>query len=1389
MKIQIRYIFSLLGCFFMFMATGQNITDTYNFFTIDEGIPKSAITKIVQDHNGLIWIATYGEGLYKYNGTDLKAYKNQVNDSTTIQSSIVNTLFLDSNNQIWVGTDEGLSIYNPTFDNFSRIQIINHKGKLKKSQVYSIGEDISGTIYVGTPTHGLYQVDPSTFDIHMVQEESNGKGSKSVINTLVPLPNGDMLIGSNLGLYTYDKKQNELKQKMFLTKKGNQSISHSIQSLLIEQNGDILIGTFKNGLVKVKQETTGYFTIEKFGFTDKRIFDIKVLKDNTILCATENDGLFLLDELGNPIQNYTYNKSEYNSIRSNSIWSIFVDNQERIWLGYYNKGIGVYDKLYDKFENIQSLPYSSNSLQSPSVTGIVETSDNHLYIAMDGGGIDKYDHVNNKFYHLSDSKSSGYKGFEKLDVQTLYLDSKENLWAGTWSSGIYFLPKGERTFINYNIETTNGGLTSNSITSFAEDAEGTVWIATFFGGLHSYDPINKEIKNHTNTSFNTSLGIEGHIRTLMVDHNDNIWIGGPNGLVRTNGSNEDSKLQSLLLNSFLSENQNLTGTINVRALYEDEAKNIWVGTYGKGLCKISPQINEVVWYTKEDGLLLENISSIIEDNNHNIWVSGETGLAMLETSSDQFSNYNREDGLLANNFNYNAVTKDRNGILYFGNYEGIDYFHPDNILHNETIPKVYFTDLKLFNKSVSPTAKNSPISKSINEVEQLTLKPNQFVFTLEFAAINFTRANNNEYAYYLEGFEDNWNYVGNTRTATYTNLSPGDYVFHVKASNNDGVWTESPLSLPITVLAPWWATRWAILGYLILTVGFALLLNWFLHKRIEERRMIKFERAQRQQEELLNEKKIQFFTNISHEFRTPLTLIINPIMDIVENSQYKLNKGLKEKHRIIYRNAQRLKNLIDELMDFRKLNLNRLTLNASNINAHKFVKEISEHFEEEAFEKNILMSIETDDRDTDFWGDPGLLEKILFNLLSNAFKATSENGVITISVYKCKEEIIFPLINEVEPINALEISIEDTGTGISKEDIGHIFERFYQASDKNQQYYGATGTGIGLELVQSFVQLHKGIVDVESEEGQGTKFKLFFPLGKNHLKASEYTPNVALDTDIISTNKPNINLEAFNDTVLLGTEKDKKTVLIVEDNIELRNYLKNKLRADYIVVEADNGHIGLQLALKGIPDIIITDIIMPEMDGFEFCKKIKDDLKTSHIPVLMLTAKAMSSEKVKGIDAGADAYLTKPFEMKVLRSYLKRLIENRQQFLEHNINDKNKITLLQNTTKIDKTFMQKVLDYVNENIGETDLNVEHLADDMSLSRSQLYRKIKAITGMTANELIRKIRLERAKQMIENGSESISEVGFKVGFSSPSYFSKCFKNEFGMLPTELKTINE
>ncbi len=697
---------------------------------------------------------------------------------------------------------------------------------------------------------------------------------------------------------------------------------------------------------------------------------------------------------------------------------------------------------------------------------------------------------------------------------------------------------------------------------------------------------------------------------------------------------------------------------------------------------------------------------------------------------------------------------------------------------------ISLTDLKLFNKSVIPNTKKSPLKKTISETKELEFTHQQSVFTIEYVGINYTRPEKNQYAYFLEGFEDTWNYVGNNRSATYTNLSPGDYVFKVKAANNDGVWNDTPITLGITVLPPWWSTKMALLAYIILFGLSLYVILRFTDKTLKERRLAKFERDRRLQEEELHEKKIQFFTNISHEFRTPLTLILNPLEDILQNTSLHLPTGVKEKHKIIYKNASRLKRLIDELMDFRKLQLSKTAVNISQIEVISFVQEVIGHFEEEATLKNIMLPIEYDNDAISIWSDPGKLEKIIFNILSNAFKITPENGTITVGIFLCGSRIIFPLIDEKEPLPALEIFIEDTGTGINKEEIGKIFERFYQVKNMNSQYIG--GTGIGLEVVKSFIDLLKGMILVESEEGVGTRFRILLPLGKTHFTSNEMFVEASKEDGIDKVNYLN-ERDMMEEKEIQESKIFKKTLLIIEDNTELRAYIKSELENEYSVFEASNGSDGLKMAQHKIPDMIITDVIMPEMDGFEFCTRIRQDLKTSHIPVLMLTAKAMTDDWVRGIDSGADVYLSKPFEMKVLRAQLKQMMVSRQILIKKYLKDVNNTKIPNSTSLLDKDFITKVLEYINKNIADENLNVEQLAGDLFLSRSQLYRKIKSLTGQTANEFLRTIRLEKAKDLIENGDVSISEVCYKVGFSSPSYFTRCFKSHFGILPTELKRI--
>ena len=995
------------------------------------------------------------------------------------------------------------------------------------------------------------------------------------------------------------------------------------------------------------------------------------------------------------------------------------------------------------------------------------------------GGVDVYDPKKEKFINLYDQKNPIAKGLNTLDIPTIFIDSKKNVWIGTWDSGIYFLKYNSKKFVVKNPSKTNSVFKSNRVMSFDEDSKGTIWIGTFGDGLYSYDNFSETFTHYNSLEFQKHNINTSNIRKVLVDHKDAIWIGTRNGVFKIEKDKTAAfKVYSIRDLTNNTSNLELKESSIVFSLFEDSKNNIWFGTLGYGLAKYTAKNKSLVWYTMDNGLIHETISSISQGINGSLWVGGNKGLSKLDIKKNTFTNFNKKDGLLSNSFNYNAVFRDIDNVLYFGNLKGINYFNPDKIIYNQEKTKVNLSNFKISNEVITPETKNSPLINVISKTKEIVLNYNQSSFTFEYVGVNYTRGENNQYAYFLEGFDENWNYVETTRSATYKNVPPGDYTFMVKASNNDEIWNNTPRTLKIKILTPWWKTNLALFIFTLITLTTVLIIYNFLNVRLKERQQIKKEREERAQDEALNAKKIQFFTNISHEFRTPLTLILNPLEAIIENTSVQLPNDISEKHATIYKNSKRLSRLIDELMDFRKLQFNKMSINASKFEIVPFVKEVVSHFEEEAAQRNIILSVESQQENTSIWADPSMLEKIIFNLLSNAFKATKDNGMVSINIQIPLQPIDFPLLNGKEDFYGIEISILDSGIGIDKKDLEHIFTRFYQSNEMDKQYYG--GTGIGLEVVKNFIDLHMGIIEVRSEQKKGTEFKILLPLGSKHLNLSKTDSDSKTNDEIYEQiNKSEINLETAN-----NGERNKKTVLIVEDNSELRNYLKNELKEDYKVKIAINGKEGLLMAVKFIPDLVISDVMMPIMDGFEMCQKIKNDIRVSHIPLLMLTAKGMQIDRVKGIDSGADVYLNKPFNMHVLKAHLSQLLNSRQILFNkyyNGVSDKE----LRNTTSLDKQFITNILEYIHENITDPALNVENLADKLLISRSKLYRKIKALTGNTANEFIRNIRLEKAKQFLENSDYSISEISYKTGFSSPSYFTKCYKIQFGILPTDVR----
>lgn len=1385
-KSQQRFIYFFISFIYLFntpIFSQVKAVKDYSFVSIKEGISKTAVSTIIQDHYGFIWMGTNGTGVHRYDGIEYTSYEHRLNDSTSISSSIIYCSYVDSNNRLWVGTEDGLNIYNRDLDRFKKINFYKPDNLNDKNvSVGSIIEDNEGNIIIGTYEKGVYKIskDISKFNKIPFYNNINTKGLVN-INSLKKNKEGVIYVGTSIGLKVYDSEKGYLKNASFASDNGPVLIKEGIQTLLIDSYNTIWIGTLTQGIIKVsiyEENTTSFYKIQNIPVSNNRILSALQVDDNTFLFGTENDGLFQLNSVGEIQKNYLHDKTDKNSIQSNSIWALYLDINNRVWAGYYSSGAAVYDKLYDKFENIESLSTNLNSLETGSVTGIEKDNLGRLWITTDGGGIDIFNQKTNSFTKVNSKNTKYIAGLTINDIQTIFIDSNNNIWVGSWRNGLFYLKNGSKKFINYNKENTNNAISSNSILSFDEDAEGTIWIGSFYGGIISYNPKTKQFKQHISEAFNDYNLQTSAIRKVLVDNKDQIWVGSTTGLfkiIKLRGNN--FKVESLD-----KKMSNKSSTNHVLSLYEAKDGNIWVGTRGSGLYKYNPINEKFTWYNKSNNLKEGNVAGIIEAIDGDIWLSGNSGISRLDIKNDTILNFTTDDGLLSNDFNLNAVYKDNKGYLYFGNYKGVDYFNPKNILINTSEPSLYLTNFKLFNKEVKPNSENSPLKKVISETELIKLNHNQSVFTIEFVGVSYTRPEKNKYAYYLEGFETDWNYVGSNRSATYTNLPYGEYVFKVKSANNDGVWNKTPLKLKIIVLPPWWKTNWAFLIYFILFISALYFIKNFMQKRINEKQLIRNEREKSLQEKDLNEKKLQFFTNISHEFRTPLTLIMNPLEDIIQAKDIELPAIVKQKHQIIYKNADRLSKLINELMDFRKLELNKARVKASKFDLIPFVNDIVSYFKEEVINRDIFLNVEANVSLLKIWADASMLEKIIFNILSNAFKVTQDGGSITVCISKKNKLEILPLISNSKPIKVFEISIKDNGPGLEKEQLEKIFERFYQVDNLNRSYYG--GTGIGLEVVRSFVELQRGKIEVDSTIGVGTIFRIILPIGKDHFDSAE----------IISENleNPSIQKEKFVPPIIEEAEtennskdeKECKTLLIVEDNTELLNYLKLELSGQYKILTANNGKKGLELAQKAMPDIIITDVIMPEMNGFDLCVNIKNDIRISHIPILMLTTKTMIDDWIEGIESGADTYMSKPFNIRVLKSRLTQLIKNRQLLFNKYFSAISDASSKQNTTSLDKEFIQKVLNYINENLNDPELSVELLASELNLSRSQFYRKIKTLTGQTANGFLRTIRLQRAKIMIEQGNTNISDVCYSVGFSSPSYFTKCFKENFDILPTEV-----
>ncbi|MEM0931583.1 MAG: two-component regulator propeller domain-containing protein [Bacteroidota bacterium] len=1359
--LQLAFLFASL--FHLKGLNAQIDFTSLEFNSVKENIFQRPITAMAMDKFGFIWIGTDGAGLYKFNGFSYTYYVHDLKDVNSINSNSISSLYVDSSGQLWIGTDAGLCLYDETFNTFKRFK--NNENDLIRPNYTNIlcFAEYDDTFLVGT-YDGIREVDKNKSAL-----KNYALSGISVLD-LQYSTKGNLYIATDEGLKVQQNHKNGQIEKIPIN---FENLDKHITQLHLDTRENLWVGTLRSGVFKGDLKKANP-VFSKLDIVQSAIMSITSGLEH-VFVAVENEGLVILDMNGSIVKHYLYDATDNHSIASDSVWSILLDEENRLWLGYYENGLGFFDQYHNKFKSLQRED-DDNSIQTNDIKALARTEEDKIWIAQING-IDILDARSGKITKVYGSANSAYKGIKPgVYIEDVFVDSRGNVWIATWGDGIYLLKKGSKTFLNFTKKSTSGVLKTDKVRCFTEDAKGLVWIGSFLEGVYYFDPKTERIKVPRGDSYVSSQITLKDVKVLFHDSYGYIWIGTSSGLYHIQKENGDTYSAVDHNAEISSKFGGHPSSSRILDIYETQDGTVWFGTNGGGLYSYNRDAKDFERLELKD-YNLTYVNAIFEPTKNELWLSSKQGVLKIDRTTDEFIRFTTYDGLLENFLIDRAVLMDKNNRVYLGTKKGVNLIEPQHITYNPYLTKPYLKDIKLFNKKIDKTGQFSPLDTT-SEAREITLRHDQNVLTIDYEAISYTRPEKNQYAYFLEGFEKTWNYVDSKTSATYTNLASGDYTFKLKASNNDNRWNEASVILKIKVMPPWWKTIWAYLLYVLLFSLLVFAVMFLYKKRVNERNTFRLERERRRQKVELQQQKLQFFTNISHEFRTPLTLIINPIQELIESSESNFSKSVNQKHKIIHKNAERLSRLINELMDFRKLQSNKLRLRISQFNVIEHTKGILSFFNEESKRRGIRLDIKHDHKNLDVWADRGMLEKILFNLLSNAFKVTPNEGRIQVRILSGNKKIL-PLISTESSIPVVELSIRDNGPGIDQKDYKKIFKRFYQISELNKSYYGSTG--VGLEMVKSFVELHKGTVEVESELGKGSIFKITLPHGKEFFQGSQYSriqdePELAVED---SLSKPRQEIYKIED--ILSKKEAKKKLLIAEDNVDLQDYLVSILEEDYELILASDGQEGWLKTLEHHPDIIITDVIMPLMDGIEFSKKVKNDPTLNQTPIVILTAKELAKDRIKGMETGAEAYLVKPFNTRELKVILKQLLLKKERLLQQYAN----VPVPSSEKKeadLDNDFIQKVVAYVHENIENPSLNVEKLSSHLCLSRSQVYRKIKPLTGLSPIEFIRRVRLERSRTLFQNDKNlNVSEVAHKVGFLSASYFTVCYKKQFGELP--------
>ncbi len=1340
--------------------------------------------KIIITDTGQVWLLTTNQGIFHItntNSTTPKILRYTTSDAGNfnLPSNNINFFFEDHEKNIWIGTDKGLCFLSPEKSgSFKRQNTETYK--IQQELFTCIGEDAQ-RVWLGTGSGTLYSYEKAlkSFSVKTI--------SANKINVLCLSKNNNTLYAATSGgelitLNTFNGKVNIALMPE----------AEPLYAIYEDRSGQLWLQPKNRGTVKYNPVEKKFKRFFKKGVPSlvETSYDVFEDNENRVWIRIKGGGLGYYNTETDKIEYFDSDLGSANHILSNVITCKYFDTTGVFWISTISRG---FEKIVFQRNDFapRYLVYNPVKEQDNEVRGVYNDNKERVWIATKSGKLYLQDNDGNRMpVFFSNEPSGGIGG-----VYTILQDKKGVVWLGTKGNGLFKAEPMDSANTRYKLthypsdKNDIYSLSSNLVYSLVEDNMGRIWIGTFENGINLLEVKagKTQFINARNGFKNYPIITAGKVRNMQLDKTGNLWIGTTNGLLVSTisaANPADIRFQSYKKNTGDKES---LGNNDIQFIFRDSKNRMWVATSGGGLNHAMGNVEKGLKFrsfTKEDGMPSNYVLGITEDNNGNLWMSTENGLSRFSTDNLQFRNYDSYDGLPQTVFSEASALRLSNGNLLFGCIKGYLIFSPEKITYQRIKAALAFTGFQVNNKDILPSLDKSSLHLDINDSKEINLRYDENVISIDFTVLDYRSDNKQTYAYRLVGFDKDWNNVVDQHKATYTNLPPGDYVFEVKNLNTE-LYTEQPFKkVSITILPPPWRTVWAYLIYFILLVIIIETIRRALSTMIRLKNRISMEQR-------LTELKLNFFTNISHELRTPLTLIVNPVNEVLAKEKLSI-KG-HEHLTLARKNINRMVRFINQLLDFRKLQSGKMKLTIEKVEIVSFVKNVASHFSEAAYEKYIELRVTSNVNELFAWIDPDKIDIVIYNLLSNAFKF-SGNG-----------QTVIANINLVNKENFI-IEIIDQGIGVAPDKLEDIFELYYEI-DKVQNKHHA-GTGIGLALSREVVLLHHGKISARNNSNGGLTVAIELKTEKEHFAAQDLISHPSHKNE--SKEQSDMQFKTTG-----GAEQsidESSLVLIVEDNIELRHYLADQLNGYYRIAAAENGKEGWEKAIALIPDLVLSDVMMPEMDGIQLLDKLKNDITTSHIPVILLTAKSSVESQIEGLMYGADYYITKPFNTSFILASIDNLIRQRKKIFESlllnkNISNSNSWKKSASTdenenvsvhserkdqiviTSKDEAFLKKVIETVEREMHDSEFNIDKLAELLLMGRTTFYKKFKSLTNLAPIEFISDTRVKRGKEMMDKGEDNIATIAFEVGFGSTKYFSTCFKEKYQMSPSEYVRINK